>query len=133
MLHREERAASGTTVHQRHQVEPPALSLPLYLSLSHPIFRKTNIRSKRKRLHYFCYHFQTAIFQAKTNLWTLVYDAWTCLGTRCVHLFIDVHVFTHAGLAHGESYSVRNTAASGSKALAARLSSLPQLKMYLAG
>lgn len=25
-LHREERAASGTTVHQRHQVEPPALS-----------------------------------------------------------------------------------------------------------
>lgn len=103
---------------------------------SYPIFRKTNMRANSKSLHYCCYHSQTAIFQAKTHLGMLVYDvyAWTCTGT-CIllsstYLFIDLHVFTHAGLAHCESYAVSQWVQSPLDALP---SAITQLGMDLAG
>lgn len=57
-----------------------------------------------------------------------------CVLSSSTYLFIDLHVFTHAGLAHGESYSVRFTVASGSMSpLAALPSAVAQLRMDLAG
>lgn len=56
-------------------------SLPLTLI---PYFQKDQHEGKQQRPHYYCYHFQTAIFQAKANLGTLVYDvcAWACIGKQ---------------------------------------------------
>lgn len=53
-------------------------------------------------------------------------QALACALCQAAHTFSQIHVFTHAGLAHGESYSVSFSVASGSRALA-------QLGMDLAG
>ena len=113
----------------------PCLRSPLPLTLI-PYFQKDQHEGKQQSLHYCCYHSQTAIFQAEANLGTLVYDvyAWTCMGT-CIllsstYLFIDLHMFTCAGLAHCELYSVSQWVQSP---LAALPSAIAQLGIDLAG
>lgn len=63
-----------------------------------PYFEKDQHEGKQQSLHYCCYHFQTAIFQAKTNLGTLLYDvyAWTSTGACvCVCYPAAMHTSFH--------------------------------------
>ena len=81
-------------VKTRVQLSPLLVYYTLWAELTPGIlqctryFQQEQHESKQQSLHYCCYHFQTAIFQAKTNLETLVYDvrAWKCAGTWvCFH------------------------------------------------
>lgn len=84
----EQRCIKDTTLNHR-----PCLRSSPPLALI-PYFQKDQHEGEQQSLHYCCYHFQTAIFRAKTNSGTPVY-ARTCTGTCVCVCFVKQHTPFH--------------------------------------